>query len=58
MRNISEKFGREDQNPGGGGTHPPLGVRRWIFTLGICGLNFAIFMKNEYSKLIFINTVS
>ena len=23
MRNISEKFGREDQNPGGGGTHPP-----------------------------------
>ena len=31
----------EDQNPGGGGTHPPppLGVRRWIFTLGICGLN-------------------
>ena len=39
MRNIFEKFGREDQNPGGGcGTHPPLGVRRWIFTLGICGL--------------------
>ena len=24
----------------GGGTHPPLGVRRWIFTLGICGLNY------------------
>ena len=37
MRNISEKFGREDQNPGGW-YPPPLGVRRWIFTLGICGL--------------------
>ena len=37
MRNIFEKFGREDQNPGGW-YPPPLGVRRWIFTLGICGL--------------------
>ena len=39
MRDIFEKFPREDQNPGGGGTHPPLGVRRWIFTLGVRGLN-------------------
>ena len=38
MRNISEKFGREDQNPGEE-VPTPLGVRRWIFTLGICGLN-------------------
>ena len=38
MRNIFKKFGREGKNPGGVASTPPLGVRRWIFTLGIWGL--------------------
>ena len=33
----------------GGGTHPPLGVRRWIFTLGIWGL---ITLQNIISLLV------
>ena len=26
---------------------PPLGVRRWIFTLGICGLKMSIYSDNK-----------
>ena len=51
MRDIFEKFPREDQNPGGGvvPTPPPLGVRRWIFTLGVRGLK-----QSPYNDLIFL----
>ena len=34
MRDIFEKFPREDQNPGGGGTHPPPGRPKVDFYLG------------------------
>ena len=34
-------YGKTKIQGGGGGTHPPLGVRRWIFTLGVRGLTLA-----------------
>ena len=44
----------------GGGTHPPLGVRRWIFTLGICGLRcyMVLFLGIIHFGTIFILVLS
>ena len=39
MRNIFEKFGREDQNPGGGWYPPPLGRPKVDFYLGHLRVN-------------------
>ena len=50
MRNIFKKFGREGKNPGGVASTPPLGVRRWIFTLGIWGLTTKI-LNNIFKKV-------
>ena len=35
-------YGKTKIQGGGGGTHPPLGVRRWIFTLGVRGLRMSL----------------
>ena len=37
--NFSKNSDGKAKIQGGGGIHPPLGVRRWIFTLGIWGLS-------------------
>ena len=53
-RNIFEKFGRDDQNPGGV-VPTPLGVRRWIFTLGICGLKPEFLKRGHFTDRIHVS---